>query len=220
MIPTSVKIPISTAPVSRNVAIDLLRGLSILLVIVHHIALRIPLKGSALLDFLPRSLLNYFVYNGFEEVFLFFVILGFLITGNALHRWGSLATIDIRAFYIRRGTRILPCMVLLLAVLSALHLLGVPNFTIDGEGQSFPRAIVAVFGLHLNWYDGMTGYLPGNWDVLWSLSIEEVFYLGFPLLCLLLRRKTTLLVVLCLLALSLPMTRAGLAGNEIWQQKA
>jgi hypothetical protein len=27
--------------------------------------------------------------------------------------------------------------------------------------------------LHLNWYEGHTGYLPGNWDGLWSLSIEE-----------------------------------------------
>ena len=56
--------------------------------------------------------------------------------------------------------------------------------------------------------------------MLWSLSVEEVFYLGFPLLCLLVRRRAVLLVLLALFALSLPITRAALAGNDIWQEKA
>jgi peptidoglycan/LPS O-acetylase OafA/YrhL len=204
----------------RNEAIDLLRGLSILLVVVHHIALRIPLKDGWLEQWLPRSLLNAFVYNGYEAVFLFFVVSGFLIAGNALERWGSLAAIDLRAFYVRRGARILPCLLLLVGVLAAFHTLGLAEFTIEGEGQSLPGAIAAVFGFYLNWYEGMTGYLPGNWDVLWSLSIEEVFYLGFPLLCLLVRKPAQLLLLLGLLALSLPMTRAALDANAIWQEKA
>jgi peptidoglycan/LPS O-acetylase OafA/YrhL len=86
--------------------------------------------------------------------------------------------------------------------------------------QSLPRAIGAALGLHLNWYEGYTGYLPGNWDVLWSLSIEEVFYLGFPLACLILRRNWILASAMILLAISLPASRAALEGNEIWQEKA
>jgi Predicted acyltransferases len=159
-------------------------------------------------------------YNGYEAVLVFFVISGFLIAGNALRRWGDLARIDMRTFYALRFSRIVPCLLLLVAILSALHLLGVQDYVIDRRGQSLARALFAALALHLNWYEGMTGYLPGNWDVLWSLSIEEVFYLAFPVVCLLTRRAGILLPLLVLLAVSMPWTHAALQGNEIWQEKA
>jgi len=204
----------------RNTGIDLLRGLSILLVVLHHIGLRIPLKKTALAEVLPKGLLSGLNYNGYEAVFIFFVISGFLITSNVLRRDGSLSGIDLRGFYARRFSRIVPCLLLLVAVLSGLHLLGAQDYIIKREGQSLSGAIFAALGFYLNWYEGVTGYLPGNWDVLWSLSIEEVFYLGFPIVCLLTRRIRVLVPMLVVLALSLPITRAALEGNEIWQEKA
>lgn len=204
----------------RNSGIDTLRGLSIALVVAHHVGLRIPLKHGALATVLPDWFLDALIFNGYEAVFVFFVVSGFLIASNSLTRWGRLAAIDLRAFYVRRAARILPSLVLLVGVLSLLHLAGAQDYVISRTEQSLPRAVVAALGLHLNWYEGHTGYLPGNWDVLWSLSIEESFYLGFPLACVVLRREAALAFVLAVLALSLPASRAALAGNEIWQEKA
>jgi peptidoglycan/LPS O-acetylase OafA/YrhL len=209
--------PIATP---RNAGIDVLRGLAIVLVILNHIGIRIPLKKTMLAELVPASFLSSLNYNGYEAVFVFFVISGFLIAGNALRRWGDLACIDVKTFYALRFSRIVPCLLLLVAVLSALHALGVQDYVIDRPGQSLPRAILAALGLHLNWYEGMTGYLPGNWDVLWSLSIEEVFYIGFPIVCLLTRRVWILAPLLVVLAVSMPWTHMALTGNEIWQEKA
>ncbi len=206
----------------RNEGIDLLRGLSILLVVLHHVGLRIPLKSGVLSTPVTRRVLLDLNYNGYEAVFVFFVISGFLITTNTLKRWGRLGAIDVRAFYARRFARIVPCLVALVAVLSVLHLAAAKDYRIEHATQSLPAAIASAFGLYLNWYEGRTGYLPGGWDVLWSLSIEEVFYAGFPIVCLLSRRgrEWALVPALALLAASLPVTRAALEGNEIWQEKA
>ena len=121
---------------------------------------------------------------------------------------------------MRRAARILPCLLTLLTVLSVLHLMGLHDYRISGPGQTLPHALFSALSLHLNWYEGLTGYLPANWDVLWSLSIEELFYLAFPLVCLMLRRDWLLASGMAIFALLLPWFLANTPGSEIWQEKA
>lgn len=205
---------------ARNPGIDLLRGISILLVMLNHIGIRIRLMKGVLAAVLPKQVLIDITYNGGEGVIIFFVISGFLIATNSMQRWGSLGRIDARVFYVRRASRILPCLVGLVAVLSVLHLAHVPDYVIHNPQQSLPKAIASAFGLYLNWFEGHTGYLPASWDVLWSLSIEEVFYIGFPLVCLLLRKDWILAPMLAILALSQPFALRSIVGNDIWREKA
>lgn len=213
------KNPETRNPGTRNPGIDLLRGVSILLVMLNHIGLRIRLTKGVLAGFLPRQALNDLTFNGSEAVYLFFVISGFLIATNSIQRWGRLGSIDARAFYIRRAARIVPCLVALVAVLSLLHLAQVQDYVIKGAHQSLPRAVGSAFGLYLNVFEARTGYLPANWDVLWSLSIEEMFYLAFPLVCLLLRRDSVLAPVMTVFAFSLPFWLARIVANPIWKEK-
>ncbi len=206
---------------SRNFGIDVMRGMAILLVLIHHLALpfRLPLAPSGLGEIFSRRWTNALSFNGYEAVFVFFVLSGFLIARRAMTQFGSLQAINWRMFYRQRASRIMPLLLCLLGVLCVLHALDVPGFVVHEHGQTLGRALFSALTLHLNWYEGQTSWLPASWDVLWSLSIEEVFYLAFPLLCLALPRRL-LILGLAALALSLPMTRAALAGNEIWQEKA
>ena len=192
------------------------------MVVIHHTSLRIPLIKTSLSAILPKRFLVGLSANGYEAVFVFFVVSGFLITTNSIKRWTSLALLDPKAFYVRRAARILPCLLVLVAVLALLDMGGISTYVITQTDQSLPRAILAAVGFHLNWYEGHTGYLPGGWDVLWSLSIEEVFYLGFPLICLLSGRYRLFQTLLfTALALSLPVSLSALAhAPEIWREKA
>lgn len=205
---------------ARNAGIDFLRGLSILLVIMNHIGLRLRLSQGILAGYAPKELLNDLTFNGSEAVYIFFVISGFLITTNALTRWGSLGQISLRGFYVRRAARILPLLVTLVAILAVLDFAHIDGYTIDKPGQSLAGAVASAFGLCLNWYEARFGYLPANWDVLWSLSIEEIFYLAFPLICVFLRRSWLVATTMALLALSLPVSLAAIGHNPMWREKA
>jgi peptidoglycan/LPS O-acetylase OafA/YrhL len=188
----------------------------VLLVIMHHIHLRFVINHYDVDGVLPKVLNQVLFWSGYYAVITFFVISGFLITSLSVGRWGSLGEIHIGSFYGMRAARILPCLLLALLVLSILHLAGIPEFTIKPERASLGRALWAALTFHVNWLEGRHGYLPGNWDVLWSLSVEEAFYLLFPLACLIFRREQVLLLPLLCLIIAGPVNRTLLADQDPW----
>ncbi|MFT9064561.1 MAG: acyltransferase [Acetobacter persici] len=207
---------------SRNAGIDVLRGLAIIMVIVNHVAIRLPLEKTHVAGVLPYRVLRFLTHRGYHSVFMFFVISGFLITSGMLRRWGNLRNSQLPFFYARRFSRIVPCLLVLLSTLVVLDLCGVPDFTINKTGQSLSAALASALGLYLNKYECWTGYLPANWDVLWSLSIEELFYLIFPLICLMLPRSEKWQIILFgSAAFALPVTMHLMTGDaDICRYKA
>jgi hypothetical protein len=101
---------------TRDTWIDTLRGVSILLVLLHHFNIAYPLGGTWLGTILGWPVLQPLARNGNYGVTMFFVISGFLITRHALDRWGSLDRIRLKEFYVLRLARILPALLLLLVV--------------------------------------------------------------------------------------------------------
>jgi len=199
--------------------IDLLRGLAIFFVLMNHINIRLIGADVPYREFLPKQVVHFLVWNGQLGVQMFFAVSGFLITSITLRRWGSLAQVSLRGFYRLRFARIAPLLLLLLAVLSGLHFAGVHHFVVPPEMGSLGRALVAALTFHVNVLEAHRGYLPGNWDILWSLSVEEVFYLGFPLVCRALGRSKLFFAVLFGFVVLGPFGRTVFAhGNEIWEE--
>jgi peptidoglycan/LPS O-acetylase OafA/YrhL len=208
-------VPPSTTP--RVAGIDLLRGLCILSVILLHQDIRVPFKLSALGAHLSQPVLNTVFRNGYYGVIIFFVISGFLISGISIKRWGSLENINAREFYRMRFARIAPSLLLVLAISSTLHLAGIRGFVIHPQQTTLARALFSALTFHLNWLEAKVGYLPGAWDVLWSLCVEEAFYFGFPLACKWLKSLTLLSLFMMFFVVIGPFARTVFTQNEIWQ---
>ena len=201
--------------------IDLLRGFSILGVVLLHASLWLSFGDVQVGAGLPKWLRYVLFSQGGNGVSLFFAISGFLITWTSIQRFGSLQRLAPARFYRIRFARIAPMLLLLLAVLSVLHLAHVEHFRIKPKVGSLPHALFAALTFQLNWYEAVHGWLPAVWTVLWSLSVEEVFYLVFPLACfaLLRVRWTRALYPLMLLALVAfgPFARTPwYTANDIW----
>jgi len=200
----------------HNSGIDTLRGLAILSVILLHINTRIPFSETFLGSIIPGSVYKVLFWSGYYGVCTFFVISGFLITTSTLRKWGTLPNISIRGFYTMRFARIMPLLIGLILIISMLHLAGVTGFVINPGQTSLGRAIVAALTFHINWLEIQTGYLPASWDILWTLSIEEFFYLFFPVACLLIGKERNFIALVIVFLIVSPFARIVLfPGNDL-----
>ena len=160
--------------------LDAVRGIAILLVLIVHVGY-------------PGHLLP----GGVLGVDLFFVLSGFLITSLLLTEWNDRGAISLRAFYRRRALRLLPALVVMLAIVSAVLVATGELDQLVWVGYSLGY-VVNVAAL-----DG--GISATSLKHMWSLSQEEQFYLVWPIaLLVLLRARTrpqTLAVVLVAIAM-------------------
>jgi peptidoglycan/LPS O-acetylase OafA/YrhL len=152
-------------------ALEGLRGIAIILVMLHHFTTYRPTEG---IDALVGSVL-FFFWTGVD---LFFVLSGFLITGILLDTRDSERYFT--SFYARRILRIFPLYYLVLLIAFVV----VPKFpsaqlVVAGQADLPPQW---PFWLYLtNFSIADRGWMHGWVDVAWSLAIEEQFYLVWPL---------------------------------------
>lgn len=206
---------------SRNDRVDIIRGVAVSCVLVLHFTLAFGFKNSPLGAVVPEWLLRGLTLNGNYGVTMFFVVSGFLITSISLRRWGQPRNLDARAFYVFRFARIMPPLLLALAVIVALGCLGLPFFSNNDNGKGYPPSffVVAAGSVLTFWHNVLmqkTGYFNYCLNIYWSLSVEEVFYLAMPLLCLLLRRIWPLVLICCAAIVIGPFYRRAHVDNEIF----
>jgi peptidoglycan/LPS O-acetylase OafA/YrhL len=188
----------------RITALDGLRGISIILVIIGHLAMN--RYGSPPYPDYP----NVFLVFASWGVELFFVISGFIITKIALTEYQSTDTFSITSFYVRRLFRIVPPFYLYLLVILSLA----------GAGAIVePRSSIlqsATFTCNVTdsgcqWFTRHT----------WTLSYEEQFYVVFPFIFYFFRRKfSRFIIYLSAFLLLLPTVQNLLHLNGAWHVAA
>jgi peptidoglycan/LPS O-acetylase OafA/YrhL len=199
----------TVSPPRRDLALDGVRGLAVLLVLALHFQL--PAGPT-----LPDRWLHMAQAAGYGGVDLFFVLSGFLITGVLLDAKGAPGY--FRTFYIRRALRVLPLYYGTLAVLLWVAPLAGPNVA---EMSAMLRMRQWWYWLHAS---NLLGVLRLRWSApfytahFWSLAIEEQFYAVWPVIVLLSPRRRLLQICAagCIIAL---MLRCGLAvggAREKW----
>ena len=124
------------------------------------------------------------VWGGFLGVETFFVISGFLITALLLGEWRQQGRISITAFWLRRARRLLPALFLMLAGTLLYTVVLLPRETAEVRGDAL-AALAYVMNWHLvfsqqSYFDA--ALRPPLLQHLWSLAVEEQFYLLWPLL--------------------------------------
>jgi peptidoglycan/LPS O-acetylase OafA/YrhL len=130
---------------------------------------------------------SHFLKNGQYGVLLFFAVSGFLITNIIARGPGGLFKPDFKRFYVRRAGRILPLLFLTVWI-GICFLLGSTDQTLNfqtffGVPNKNFTFLIFVFTFSFNWIRVFpsTWFAFGlHWNILWSLSVEEQFYLLFP----------------------------------------
>jgi peptidoglycan/LPS O-acetylase OafA/YrhL len=150
-----------SATLNRIPSLDGLRAVSILMVVALHTLQRYGESHTV-------SPAWYVLANGQEGVFIFFEISGFLITALLLKEDERRGSVSLRGFYLRRVFRILPPLYLYIGTVVLL-----------GAAGLLPVAKIDVVGAALFFHNVING---PTWALehLWSISIEEQFYLVWP----------------------------------------
>ncbi len=142
---------------ARLDGVDLLRGLAIFLVLMNHVNMRLAIARVPYTHGIPAQMAQSLFWSGQPGVQIFFAVSGFLITSTALRRWGVLATVSVRDFYLLRFARIAPLLLLLLAVLSALHFAGLRDFVVRPKTGGLGRALLAALTFRVNMLEAQRG---------------------------------------------------------------
>jgi peptidoglycan/LPS O-acetylase OafA/YrhL len=190
---------------SHTPALDGLRGIAILLVMLHHFTILQPSTAF------EASFANT-VLIGWCGVDLFFVLSGFLITGILIDARGSERYFS--SFYARRTLRIFP-LYYLVTFLALVVLPAFPYWYDLLAGAGAPQAQLPYWLYFSNFaIAARERFLHGVLDISWSLAIEEQFYLLWPAVVLLCPPRA--LGALCaLIMLAAPLARTAALANGV-----
>jgi len=190
--------------------LDGVRGIAILLVMLFHFA---SMKAATRFDEFFYTFTRY----GWSGVDLFFVLSGFLITGILVDAKGT--EHYFRNFYARRALRVFPLYYVFVAALLLLYPL------IGGEKVAKEALVLQqnqwwVWTHMVNWLVARTGDFwtttPLGTGGFWSLSIEEQYYLVWPVVILLVPRQHLLRLCLTLIALATGVRFAMVMLGASW----
>jgi peptidoglycan/LPS O-acetylase OafA/YrhL len=199
----------------RSGLVDAMRGISILLVLILHFHAAYGLDQGFFATHLSAQFVRALARNGYYGVTIFFVISGFLITSTSLSRFGELRHVSFRAFYGFRLARIAPNLLLILAVVVPLALAGVPAFASKPGSPSVGATVFSILTFTHNLLMEKFGYFNFCLNILWSLSVEEMFYFTFPLVCVLLRKDVLIIALWTLVVIIAPIYRSYYRENQI-----
>lgn len=156
--------------------LNTLRWFAALSVVVHHLVLY-PKQWFGMSSY-PNPI-EMLVLSGWDAVTLFFVLSGFLITYLLLNEHSETGKVDIRHFYWRRVIRIWPVYFLVIGLSAAAALL--PSHADRAIFAPFSdTGIVAALVFAFNIYFGLNEGATSIFVHLWSIGVEEQFYLFWP----------------------------------------